>query len=912
MSNEIVEARARETFVSNVSAKPEIPITAKRNGGKGFWSFTKKHSPLLVIVALIITTVCLIFVSQSFMPFALVNRFIEEYNGAGVASILRSDSLLDTQLASTGTYFGLSENQRTAFKDSEIYPVDFDTESGPATALVYRDSSGDWRAVVPKALAPATYTHNSDNIPAEVANGLNSPIAKALNNPSIIPTGTPLSVEDALKRADFKDQYVKASKTWRGGNAGWYDSLEDLTEARLAIRRTRFNSWITASVSNVDEAWRKIASGKSNVSDGGISDFASYASTDADGNRVTETNAGSVDASSFSGATTVERVSDILNSKITTATKLAATAGCAGVEIMATLQTYMAAQQSLQYLNLATGYLEAVQGAQVNKNDGTPMNEYNKLLMTVDPETGKAPMESVLSAELFSGTPVPEGDESIKNVSFETLMSSLGTLSGDLNFTAKAFEACSYVKMGVASANFATTILEFVPVLGQGVKVFHIATKLVSRLALGVTVASITSFIVPQILTPVFKNVAKNVATEWTGPDYFNALASGANKYLGGNFQTGGGVAASKESLAAYTRVKNEVLASEAETERRTKSAFDASSRYTFLGSIVYSLIPLATSSGVGTTVKNLGSIFTSSVSSLLPSASAVAETNLMQSLGTCPIQNSIDAVCDAAGNRINIDPVNESLIKLTDEELRAKVLELIPDAFSGTTPDGRDIINPKSTLGKVALIPNQRVAPLGVPDATALTILKNTPSTLISRIVEITDLGQFMDGLTEAENMPWISGQAGVLSDSNPYREALEVSEEYIIRDRWKESAGLTTKSAVTSFLEDYYTENPLDNSREGVLARFSGLTKDEVIAAEETIEVLTYLASYDPSTRTYFVANEETLANLECDIMGLCFIITAPSKMPSPTFELTPTLASLPKKSSVAVLNMAPTFSI
>ena len=106
MSEEIAEARSRETFVSNVSGRSETSrFSAKSNSKKDTKGFLKKHAPLVVIVGLLITAVSLIFLSQSFMPFALVNRFIEEFNGNGIGSILRSDSLLDVQLSSTGSYY---------------------------------------------------------------------------------------------------------------------------------------------------------------------------------------------------------------------------------------------------------------------------------------------------------------------------------------------------------------------------------------------------------------------------------------------------------------------------------------------------------------------------------------------------------------------------------------------------------------------------------------------------------------------------------------------------------------------------------------------------------------------------------------------------------------------------------------
>ncbi len=854
MSDEIVEAREKETsFVSNVSGRTETLRTTRQNlsGKQRTKGLLKKHAPLIVIVALLVTLIGVIFVSQSFMPFAIVNRFIEEYNGAGISSVLRSDSILDTQLSSTGTYFGLSDNQKTALKESEIYPADITTNGMAMTALVFQDTNGEYRAVVPKSI--------SDNT------DINSKTTTALNNPAIQVTGTPLSVEDALNYAIFKNKYSSASKIWRGGNSGWYDSLEDLTEARLAIKRTRFNSWATAALSSADEAWRKMAAGSANASDGGISDYGSYVDTDGEGNETTTTHAGSVDASSLTGSTTMDKVRDILNSKITSVAKIAATAGCAGVEIMSAIQTYMSAQQSLQYLNLATGYFEAVQGAQVGKNNGEPMNKYNKILTTPDEETGKTPMEAASSSALFSGTTISSADESIKTVNFETLMSSLGTLSGNVSFTAKAFEACSYVKMGVAATNFASTVISFIPVLGQAAKAIHIVAKLVGRLALGVAISSITAFIIPKILTQVFKNVAKNVATEWTGEDYFNAMSSGASKYIGGNFQTGGGSAASKTSLGAYLKAKEAVIAEQAELERSTKSPFDISSRYTFLGSIVYNMIPMATSSTIGSTIRNIGTLVKNSTTNLLPSASAIAETNMMGSLGECPVLESVGAVGDAFCNRIDID--DTSTLSLTPAEVKEKILEIDPNAFKGTDSNGQDIINPDSNLGKTATILNQRVATLGVADASAANILVQQPSSIIANIPLVGDVTQIISAMGEAENMPWISGAAGVNSPDNPLWDEIKYYQRYIQDQRLLEVAGITKKSSVTSLLEDYYEQNPLDNSREGIIARYSGMTKSQVIAVEDTIDALTYIANYDPSTRIKFSQKHDAYA-----IIGSC----------------------------------------
>ena len=62
-------------------------------------------------------------------------------------------------------------------------------------------------------------------------------------------------------------------------------------------------------------------------------------------------------------------------------------------------------------------------------------------------------------------------------------------------------------------------------------------------------------------------------------------------------------------------------------------------------------------------------------------------------------------------------------------------------------------------------------------------------------------------------------------------------------------ESAGIIEKSAVSKLLDDHYKKNPIDNSYEGVIARYSGYTKEDVIATLDTVKFAEWLANYKPS---------------------------------------------------------------
>ena len=71
---------------------------------------------------------------------------------------------------------------------------------------------------------------------------------------------------------------------------------------------------------------------------------------------------------------------------------------------------------------------------------------------------------------------------------------------------------------------------------------------------------------------------------------------------------------------------------------------------------------------------------------------------------------------------------------------------------------------------------------------------------------------------------------------------------QRFIEDQRLAESTGLIEKSAVAVYLDTYSEEHPKDNSYEGILARYTGMTKENVIAVLDAIEGLEFLATYNP----------------------------------------------------------------
>lgn len=59
----------------------------------------------------------------------------------------------------------------------------------------------------------------------------------------------------------------------------------------------------------------------------------------------------------------------------------------------------------------------------------------------------------------------------------------------------------------------------------------------------------------------------------------------------------------------------------------------------------------------------------------------------------------------------------------------------------------------------------------------------------------------------------------------------------------------GYIDENPLDEYAARYYKKHPLDNSYEGIIARYSGLPKDEVVATLAFIDLANFLADYEPS---------------------------------------------------------------
>ncbi|MDR0963683.1 MAG: hypothetical protein LBM60_03605 [Clostridium sp.] len=468
---------------------------------------------------------------------------------------------------------------------------------------------------------------------------------------------------------------------------------------------------------------------------------------------------------------------------------------------------------------------------------------------------------------LFGGGVINQNDTSVQSFDIEAQLKLVGR---DMEYTLDEMLTCSYVQMATGTVEAIVDVVMLFGTFGIGNVVKGIAKGAALDIGITLAVQGALKLIIPGVAAAL----AKNLATNALGEDLGNAIISGANMYLGKNHQGGGGSPGDTEIVSAYRRETEAILAEEAEQERRGRSPFDASSQYTFLGSLLYSMLPMATaSSGLGLLSK-LGTLTQSSLAALLPSASALSSARLEMLRGYCPTLEEMGIVADVYCNplyasdlsTIGMDPgdVFEHVSKLGGgNNFKKQGGQIVVDAYDNP------VINMNSNLGKYIVFCGQRESQYGVADAniSATFSMINTGDGIADAVLSgglgalpvAGGLADAADAASQAANAPWIGGQICVASDEkNPqWRDEYRYYQRYVEDQRLMESMGIIEKSSVTLGLDEYYEENPLDDSMEGILARYSGLSKEQVIATLDLVDYASFLAEYEPSELAPLIAN-------------------------------------------------------
>ena len=915
------EEKARGFYSGNGKNKGLFKKEDKKKEGKfSAKKLLKRKGPMGLILGLLVGTGGMMMGMQSMLPVAIEEMIIEKLNSVGISSTIASDSWLDTQLGfgirsgdiqgndySDMNLFGFSQWQVQSLQKQGFEVVTAKVEQKSIMAILFEEDSG-WTPVIASGFLQE---YSSDVLRNAVQNvSTNSPI------------NAPISPATAFLNNDFKVPYTTASKTWRGGASGWFDGImSQVTETKLSIKRNRWARYIKKGIKDLDANFKKIAAGKA-VNDGGIGGIDDVADR---GDKVSDTDflydkdgleynsdtkkddpvlvaeeapQSSVDVddgskldvdaeTSVSNATTSkDTIANVLSSK---AYKTAAALGhaasyvCSIAEAIMSIYTISEAYNAAALLNQLSGFLESVDKMKAGKGGESPMSNYAETYTakadTVYQNTGevvrkdKTAMESSGMTWLFNNTEINNGDASVLNVNFQSIMSNASSIVSSIAMTAETFKDCGYVQVASSVLDLGSTILTFVPVVGHGIKLTQLIFKELKDIAIQFVVAEAISMFVPAVVGGIANYIIRDVATEWLGEDLGNATASAANRLLAGNGTSGGQSPASKSAVLAYMKERDNVILAEAEYQRAIRSPFDITSPYTFLGSMAYAMIPVAFSGGgIMSSLKQTSSMVFSTLSKILPTASAISETAAVASEGNCELLKAVGVMGDAYCNpyvitdvsTINTSPVavnkivmngGETVVASTND---STTLEGHVSSDNFNYSDGKIVsIKEGSDLAKYIVYCGERVSPYGIRDSAIAERVSgggSTASIITQYIPGISDVKSIIEGFKVQDNVDWISGRACAASEENGNWNEYRWYQRFSENMRLVENMNPGYKSIVTAFLEKDYEENPVDNSFEGVLARFSGMSREKVEDTLALIEYYDYLANYDGSERVAF----------------------------------------------------------
>ena len=525
--------------------------------------------------------------------------------------------------------------------------------------------------------------------------------------------------------------------------------------------------------------------------------------------------------------------------------------------------------------------------------------------MTVDESTYEEKTGSAMEAEavtsLYGNLRTDQNDDSVKSF---ILTDGVKNIFSAIAVDITAYKACLMSKIASAVLDMLADAIDIIDwgfdlvvcIAGAVGTVGGSCAKLIGKIVVQIAKQAVFTQFVSDVLGMVARELLPIIASAFTrdlttkigGLDLGNALVSGGHSYQARNHQTGGGSPTSKDKYVAYLKEHDEYIADISRYEREHRSPFDATSPYTFMGHLLSRSVPvLAGTSSVFGGINNIISVTGKAFSSLMPGASAVTAATTAQEAAdhtaqNCPDLDSIGAVGDVFCNPYRITDVD------TAEEDPAEIVYEVCQLghnFEGIDPkkcdeadSGEDTmvpkINTKITLGddssklmEYIVYCGQRDSPFGMTDMNIANMIKSPSSeSALSKVTAALSTIPVWGGISDImqngaviDRIGYVTGESCIARKTSSDDDQLgklaftwdeaKNYQRFIEDQRYLESAGLVEKSAVTVALEEYYEEHPLDTSNEGILARLSGMTKDDVVATEEIMEVLAFMNTYNPS---------------------------------------------------------------
>ena len=512
-SSGVVAARQSETIspINYTGKGKSQKSNNKINKAKGF---LKNKGAVGFIIALLLGVGGAMMGSQTMMPFSLLAQFQETFDSIKVSNELRSDTMWAKQLNKENLkdplhkkYFGFGgdtfkvrSRQKNKLKTQGIY-VDEDFGGTGKSAMLFDDGSGKLKII---AAADAD---------VDTFKGIDT---KKVNFSEIDPdidfskfeidTDNVVTFRTAYTDVpDFRNGYIKSSRTWRGAVGAWFDSITVRFLQSNSLTRNRFRKYQERVMAEQNGNTRSAA--KKQVTDLMESDADELSAksknydieTDEESGDIAVDNEGkvkqnNVDSDSTSiktkGATKAEiqaKLNEIKNGKLGKASgyvSAAVNVACTVFDVIGAINLLISAQESIQIIQIVTSYFEAIDKVKSGNGDTSPIHVLAEGLTTpksttvfknvtddsdelennenVDVEEvvaeGKentTAMQAEGIAALYSGTAANPNDQSIQNFN---IGSRFNTILGHLGSSLTSFAACALAKASAAVADAAIDI----------------------------------------------------------------------------------------------------------------------------------------------------------------------------------------------------------------------------------------------------------------------------------------------------------------------------------------------------------------------------------------------------------------------------------------------------------------------
>ena len=420
-----------------------------------------------------------------------------------------------------------------------------------------------------------------------------------------------------------KNEYIAATDSYRGGQGAWESETADQTQDTLGINLNTYKNYKNGSdEKNNQEAAIKLIT-----------------------NRITKNGGGS---------DTKNKTKEELEKVVVDSVEGSKGEGCGYAAAAVIAGSTVNAAKTVEQMNIGAALMEAIDKTIAGLGNAAPMSA----LLNIISEAGGLATESM--RHVFSGfqTKINQATDMILNNNVQANLGETGNPNGynelENEAGAKAeAETCIYVNnvnshegnglVAIISGMF-TKVKTFVSNIADKIKsLIEGGTEGATSLAVSAISPAVTRF--KQMLE---KSSSLENADESIGEVVYTSIDRTTNKIFNSVTAT---MAGDTGAVKTAYRAQQEVIAEKAEYDRTTKSPFDTSSRHTFLGSIAYSLLPFATSNtatSLTSTVSNFGTVLKNAATSILPTSSAISETNLESNYGDCVFGNSVGAFASA------------------------------------------------------------------------------------------------------------------------------------------------------------------------------------------------------------------------------------------------------------------------